>query len=338
MDITIKKFIILLICLVANINAAENYVDSRVELAPIKGFSSPTERYKKAHSMHQVEAVLNSLHATALNKEMFQRMIGNETAGFFGYHGGCRDYRIFQDIIRIGIEEFLAIPIRFDFHFLRVPGLDELKYGSAEEFAGKNPVYNDNLYSTMTHILSLNIALYQSWEDTRGFTPNYFLQNTPWKDVYFDDRLKPFFANLGINSKCIPEIFKLARKYVPKNKGFILQFFDASHENWHETPYALLDDQAFAGNHTHKFADAPLPSRYLINSTLGNFPQLRLVLNNYYALNPYSSLIMLRYQTMHPAHEIEYEQALRKYMRALPYDEHKAEAYRKKLLNFWLAQ
>src|SRR5437016_10856130 len=132
--------------------ASWEYNDDYVELQNLPGFSSPTARYLQSHSKYEIDNLLRRYRATDANLDMLERMIGNETSGFFGYHGGCSDYRIFQDVIKIGIEEILNIPIRKNFYFLRVPGLDCHPYTTAAHFLYDYPTYLDSQPSIQAHI------------------------------------------------------------------------------------------------------------------------------------------------------------------------------------------
>lgn len=305
----------------------------QVKLPQIENYISPSERFNKSNAKNNIDAVLNKYGATKNHKAMFQQMIDNETSGFFGYHAGCSDYRIFQDVIKIAIEEYLEIPIRHDFQFLRVPGIVDYSFESADAFVAAYPKYNDNLAEIKKHILSINIALYNSWNAEWDFTPRYFLQNQPWTLVLFEKEMTPFFKRIGLDQKFIKEIFQLARKHVPQNKGIILQFFDSSHEEGLE-PYAFLDEQAYVGNSGSKIPNTT-PSHYYINAEGKEFPQLRLVMNNVHTLNPNSPLVILRYHTMTQEKEETYERELREFMRALPFDHKRVDEFRKDLLEYW---
>ena len=311
-----------------------SYAPVHERLAEIEGFSSPSQRFNTPIILPKAIETLNRFGAIRDNHEMFKRMLKNETSGFFSYHAGCSSYRIFQDILKIGIEEWLQIPIRENFQFLRIPGLDTTIYTSADDFIEKNPTYNDNLHATMQHIMSLNIALYQSWNADYDFSPRYFLQNRPWTDVSFSTVLRQFFDLVGVDPSHIEHIFTIARSYVPQREGFIIQFFDTSHEKG-LFPYSFLNEQAYPGNAGYKIKNALLPSQYLIHSTISYFPQLRLVMSNSGTLNPYSPIEMIRYDSMSPAQELEYKQQLQMYMRTLPFDQEKAEWYKQRLLNDW---
>lgn len=309
--------------------------EHQIELTDIESYSSPSLRFNAINPMSQIEYQLNRYGATPNNKAMFQQMMDNEKAGFIGYHAGCSDYRTFQDVIKIAIEEFLGIPIRDNFQFLRVPGISDYSFDSADAFVEAHPVYNDTLAHIKKHILSINIALYKSWNADWDFTPRYFLQNRPWTFVYFENELAPFFKQIGVDPMHARSIFQLARQYVPQNKGMILQFFDGSHDASDHIPYDFLDKQGYIGTSGSKISDTAPSLLYLDTCEKDYFPQLRLVMNNSHTLNPYSPLIIMRYHTMTPAKEDEYQNALREFMRALPFDQNKADSFRHSLIRAW---
>lgn len=311
-------------------DVAPGYV---VELPSVDNYVSPSERYNTSHSMRAIDRQLSKFGASQANKVMFAQMIANEAPGFFGYHAGCSDYRIFQDVIKIAIEECLGISIRSDFQFLRVPGLSEYSFQSADEFLLEHPTYNDNLDPIKKHILSLNIALYNSHDAEWDFTPRYFLQNRPWTHVHFERQLAPFFDRLGIHTSWIHEIFKLARQHIPQHKGMILQFFDRSHQTQNASAYQFLDRHAYVG-HSHGCIQGTSPSQCYLTA-MQRFPQLRFVLSNRFGLNPNSPLMILRYSTLSADQEAIYLQELREMMRALPIDRAAAELFRDELLSYW---
>lgn len=300
----------------------------RVELPSVENYVSPSCKFNALQPSHVIDRQLTKFGATYANKAMFQQMIENEAPGFFGYHAGSSDYRIFQDVIKVALEECLGVSVRSDFQFLRAPGLPDYPFQSADEFVASHPYYNDNLDHIKRHILSLNVALYNSYDAEWDFTPRYFLQNQPWTHVQFERELWPFFLALGVDCDRLHDIFRLARQYVPQNKGMILQFFDTS-----PSPYAFLNRQAFVG-HSRGYIPHFIPSECYLGDS-ARFPQLRLVLNNQHMLNPNSPVMVLRYSTMPPEREAEYFEALREFIRTLPLDHAKAERFRDELLRYW---
>lgn len=329
------KKLILIFLLLFSLNAysVDLYHEYNVDLPGVSKYSSPTERFIQINSIHSINTILNQYGASPGNISMFKQMIKNESAGFFGYHGGRNEYRIFQDVIRLAIEVYLEIPIRENFHFLRTPGISDYSFNSANDFLKKYPTYHDDQPHIRKHILSINTTLYNSWDATWDFTPRYFLENQSWTYVDYQYELIPFFKKLGVDPSTISGIFQEARKHFTSNKGFIIQFFDSSHSLNKTSPYSFLNKQAFIGGSGSKSSDSP-PSTCYINASY-YFPQLRMVMNNKHTLNPNSPIIMLRYATIPPEKQVIYEEALKNYMRALPYDQSQADAFREELINCW---
>lgn len=306
----------------------EREAHAEVERALRKRFVYPSETFNKLNPPQAINAILNRYGATPAHKKMLQEMINNEDPGFFGYHAGSSEYRIFQDVIRIIVEEHLQIPVREDFQFLRTPCVTGFRYESAKDFITKNPVYHDSEPQTRKHIMSLNMALYKSWDAEWDFTPRYYLQNQPWTHVSFEGEISPFFHGLGIDTKYIRTVFNLARKHVPNENGMILQFFDNSHKT--SEPYAFLNEQAYIGTSTGMIPKTT-PSEYFIDSNKNEFPQLRLVLNSE-TLNQNAPLSINRFSMMNLAQERAYDQAMRSLIRTLVVEESKATVMRSCLL------
>lgn len=293
-------------------------------------FLGPTERFLIANPLDKIKPHLKAMGIKESHVKIINQAIAEETLGFFGYHGARREFLIFQDIIRYGIEEILGIPIRADFHFLRIPGHPKLNVDSISEFFAKHPGgINDNLPIERLQLLSMNTALYSPYQEPWELSLNYFTKNANISKHDYEEVLIPFFLMLGIDPVYIPEAFKIAEAMLTRKSGVLIQFFDTS-------LYELADQQAYFSlvRGERLLPNDPI-SQLLLDINQTKFPQSRLVLNNRNTLNPYSSLSMKRYTLTSSDEFAAYQNALRKYFQSLPFDEFQKENYRAQLLSLW---
>lgn len=290
---------------------------------------SPTQRFNITHDLNSIFSKFRSYGTNDRHFKLFDELIKNEGPGFFGYHGARRDFRIFQDIIRIAMEEILQIPIRPDFQFFRVPGDPKQNVGSAKQFlvAHNYDVFDDYPLEGQ-QILSLNIALYEYyWNDTNCCV-YFFVNDSNWAKHSYEEKIKPFFLMIGIDPVYINEAFNIGRTTL-NGSAALFQLFDAS-------GYKMLNDQAYPSHISGRvYSTTNPPSEYIENNSISNFPQLRLMMDNQYSLNPFSFLIVKRYDLNTPEAVATYEKKLRKYIQTLPVDIYQKEIYRAQLLKMW---
>lgn len=203
-------------------------------------FVSPTELFVLDHGPEEIEAGFNLNSVSLKFKKLFDKAQANEKLGFFGYHGSSRDFRIYQDIIRIGIEEILELPIREDFQFLRVPGSAMYDLEGVNDFLSLFPSVFDLNSEQQAKLLSMQIALYsECLEYSSGSCPTeYFTKNFSLTTVNYVTKLTEFFNLLGLDPANINIVFHVARNALPSDRGVLMQFFDRSH-------YNFLDTQAY---------------------------------------------------------------------------------------------
>lgn len=295
----------------------------------------PTTAFLQEHVKDRIEPVLKRYGMNAADEELFDMLVAGENENFIGYHAGCSDYRIFQDIIRCVVEEKLELFIPEDFHFLRVPCDERLKYASAtffiEDFVSQFSVFADSRPEIRQHILSLNTALYRSYYAPWDLTPRYYLENLPWTRPDFHIYLKDFFEEVGLNGEKVDELFALSREWLHGKRGFILQFFDES-ENHH-----FLETHFYAA-HSGGVPHADWSPSYLLLNPLINL-QLRLVIDNRNVLNPFrSSLKMKRMDSLSVEETDAYDSKVKEYVRLLPIKEEKKAAFLRKLFFLWFEE
>ena len=174
-------------------------------------YHSPTQRFIKGHSQAELNRIL-SIGREHLN--FFEEIISKEKKGFFGYHSAPQSVRIYQDFIKIGIEEILKIKIKDDFYFLRIPGDERLNYKSSYQFLSEYLNYQEHVQE-----VAKKIQLHQSKSfNSHSNTNNTSNRPTPTLKA----NLKPTPKNLSF-----PESLQLVKKaysiFSPQKKSSIFK-------------------------------------------------------------------------------------------------------------------
>lgn len=298
-------------------------------------FQSATNRFL---SRVPINIVLGEMHANNIATDdtpFFLDLAAKETKNFVGYHGGCSEYRIFQDLIKCIVTDVLDIEVRNDFHFLRVPGEGVLSYNKAQDFLASFQANNTKLHDTIPdvryHVLSLNISLFQSYNAPWDFTPRYYVENKSWTKPDFWNILLDFAEKVGFQRSDFQMVIDEAQKVLPRDRGMLIQFFDGSTKT-----HAFTDKHFYPSYSGGKSYGSEKPSYYLFSQYITEFPQFRLVINDQDVLNPLKSpLIMRRYDKLSKQERNIYEQTLHDWIRSTPVNTVKAKKVRKALLNLW---
>lgn len=300
-------------------------------------YKFPTERFTE---FHNYEHILQSLKANGMSLEhrnFFEHIIPHEELGFFGYHSSTQGFRIFQDIIRIVLEEVCEIEVKKDFHFIRVPGKPLLSRQSSQQFLKDHPSVDNYIADQQEQLLSMNYALFGNFNNFGSCTVYYFTENRSASTTVFQAKLNYLFESVGSPPHMISELFAIGNSLMETDNAVLFQFFDFSHYNAFNKHYQLMDQMSYPalpGGIPHSI-NKKMSELYLGNQPQHFTEEFRLVINNSHILNPYSSLSIKRYERSDPQKIKEYETKLREAIRNLPHDHAKAMQYRQLLLNLW---
>jgi len=320
-----KYFSVLLVLLfTGNLNAKEIFTQypEFPERSYVYRFS--TERYIEIYGWDQISSGLKSMGLSMVHRNLFDRIWHREEKGFVGYHGSTQCFRVYQDIIRMILEEHLSLDIRKDFHFFRIPGDPQFSLDDLSEYGSY--IYD---YSP-THFVSLNYALYGNFHCCGCCSYYYFSENDSCLSIDFREKLVFLFEKIGLTQHEIDKAFDLAEHYFFDEKGIILQVFDLSHYNPWQSYYALSDPRCGSGLGTTRISEL---IQGIESSSFTS--EMRMLMTNRHTLNPYASLVIRRYDVVEPAKILEYEQALRECIRGFVPDSFKVQNYRKELLELW---
>ncbi len=190
---------------------------------------------------------------------------------------------------------------------------------------------NDMTYEIQTKLLSLNIALYQTEFGHYPLTVNAYIYNTAYSSIQYklSGELVPFFNKLGIESSYIDQLFDLAQKYVPRNRGIIIRISD------NQNNYKFIDTHGYISHPFGMPLGYNLPSFYYMDNAIFSFPELKIIMSNKHSVNPLSDLSITRYGSISTQQSNDYKQALTAFIKKIPYDKNKAAEYRQELLQLW---
>lgn len=310
-------------------------------------YVGPTESLIQRKSWKKIEKALKDLKAPAEQIAFFQEIAKQEDWGHLGYHGTNHSYRIYQDIIRMVVEEVMGLDVRSDFHFLRVPGDQDLNLFSVDEwtaFWGKGHLNNRHPMRSK-QLLSMNFSLYAHYTSTHNSSIYYFVNNRSSNDIEYTHFLEPFFEILGIDPSTVKALFAIGEKWLNDEQGTLLQISENSHlSDPRQEAYNFADQQAYPSKKRgYRYGSLPISSHYqrvmtkdYVRKKIDVAPQLRLLLNNRYSLNPYSDLVVRRWELASPLKIALYEAELRSAIQTLSSDPEKVASYREKLLKEWL--
>lgn len=299
-------------------------------------FSAPTLKFLENRREDYLKDVFEENERLIPLKGLLDEAISCEQLGFFGYHGCCSDFRIFQDLIRIGIEEILEIPIKKDFHFLRIPGDKLYTYNTpAEIFENYQDDIDDLREDESAQLLSLQLAMYRGCAPDNGNCSIGFLAyNYSMNTIDYAKQLERFFDCLGIDVNQAANAFEIGKKMLPRENGSLLQFFDMSHAHTNGIPYHFADQFAYPAHE----GGMPIDKENVVSNYIREgkkFPQIRLVISNRNVLNPNSPLTIKRYENIDPKTIDQYEEALRTFYRMQTVNLKKKAHYQSLLMSLW---
>lgn len=282
-----------------------------------EAYQRPTGRYIEYNTWEAIVKGLESSGLTLEHRPLFDSIGQSEERGLIGYHASSQEFRIYQDVIKIVLEELLGLKIKEDFHFFRIPGESLYNHENLGSY-GPNPL-------DPTLFLSVNFALYGNHEPNAQSSSSYlyFAKNCSAHKIDFEEKIRPLFERLSIDLSHIGNLFTIGRRELTGAHGVLFQLIDTSDE-----PYALADNHALCHECSTNFSTAL--------DTKGPLPQeMSLLLTNKFTLNPYSSLVVKRFDYTDPEQESGYLNKMRQAVRSLTFGQLEATLYRQQLLRTW---
>lgn len=314
--------LVLFVCLISILNSTAIHGTE---------FISPSQQHIAEVSLDQIKYNLKGKGVGLDHRELFDKAIAVEYIGFLGYHGDSLEFLVYQDVIRIIVEEILEIPVRKDFHFLSTPLRTNDSIQSLEELSKLfvNDVYYSPLLIKST--FPLNFTIYSNHNRLGFNTVLNFSKNAGDRTDLQRKELQYMFGELGIDLALLNLIYDLSHQYLDSKTGVLLQVFDNS-----TVPYEFGNRIGYASYPNGFIADNSLIGEYFFEGHFANSPQeLRLVLDVRGALNPSSPITMKRYTKIQPGKLKAWEQKLRELIRSSSFDPVKRDEVRQDLLHKW---
>lgn len=328
------RHLLIFLSVAANLNSLHLFADQPAVSAVTRSHSeqTPSTRFLSYHSYDSIKSTLNNYSLSSKDETFFKNLIKNENSSFIGYHASSTDFAIFQDIIKFTIEEVIKISIPQNFHFFRNPLDSNLIYETAHAFNLAMPIPKvglDDNPSVGQHLLSVNIALYQSYDAPWDLTPRYYLENQTWTKPVYENLLKSFFSEVGLNPKSVSSIYTKARNNFPLERGILFQLFVKDQD------YTAINKYFYVAKSGGILIPSLTPTDVLFDYTRHTFPQLRMIFNSKSTLNPFFNFVMRRYDNLTSTQRKKYENSLRNEIKKLPADSHKLLEAKNKLLQSW---
>lgn len=292
-------------------------------------FESPTAREINFATIEQIKYNLRGKGVGLEYKDQFDKLVAEEEIGFLGYYGDGLDFLIFQDIVRITVEEIVGIPIRKDFHFLSIPchkmcsSLEAL----SQQFVKDH--YQEQFVAENT--FPLNFTLYSNHNRCGLNSVVNFTKNTNDTSMKHRQELMYFFEQLGIDSSIVEMLYENAYRHLITKTGVIIRLFDNS------TPsYAFGNAFSYASYPNGFITENRLISEYFLDNSSREFPQeLRFTLTLEGILNPNAPLSIKRFTKIQPSKLKAWEDEARNLIKTLSYNCEKCNELKAALQKAW---
>lgn len=278
---------------------------------------------------------------------LFESIMKTEDWGHIGYHGANHGFRFYQDVIKITIEEIVKIPVKKDFQFLRIPGDVDLNLNTVDEFVDYWGVENVDNRNDMRskQLLSLNYGLYSNYKISGSCSISWFSKDKSASQFDYAKELHPLYRKLGIDTNELKKLSAIANKWLGNGNGGVLIQLSEDRNLIEDTgeAYNYADILAYPAKRGGYRVGDKLISIHYETAMSTNYikkksiisDQLRLLMNNKYTLNPFSSLIVKRWDLNDKSKMKSYENELRKKIKSLKYDKNKASKFKNELLKQW---
>ncbi len=311
-------------------------------------YFGPTESLILRETWEKIESSLATQNVPIEMIPLFDKIAKKEDWGHIGYHGSTQEFRFFQDVIRFTIEEILAIKIKKNFHFLRIPGDSDLNLDTIKEFVnywGEDNVNNrDSIRSKQ--LLSLNFGIYSNFKSKGSCSVKLFANDKSSKPINYINQLIPFYEKMGIknNEAELKKLHKIFSKCINSDSGIMLQFSENSHLSCSpKEAYNFADKLCYPAKSGGYRYDEKLISAHFkramsedyMNNVADISDQIRLLINNKHTLNPLSHLSIQRWDLVDGQTVESYEKEMRQNIRKLTFDNKKVVKYHDSLMKEW---
>lgn len=316
--------------------------NTEIPLKDSSSYKEPTKRFLEMYSFNEIYAGLKAKGIYLTQKNFYDLVMNQEERGFIGYHASGHKFRVFQDIVKMTLEEVVGLEIKKNFHFFRFPGDPSINdHASASDFlfrySNSKPV-NDNEAEQRNQLISTNFTLYNNFWERFECSVVFFELARSFKPPNFEETIELFFKEMGMSPSHIDKLFEIGQQIENDEAGTLFQIFDFSHQDpVNKNAYEFVDTHIYPC----KKKGESVPTHHIISDLYQGdhssqfLDQYRIVINHETFLNPYSSISMRRYDLNDPHKVQEYEKKLRAAIQKIPVDKRKVENYKLKLKQYW---
>lgn len=335
-----RAYFIVFILAIQTIFADPFLEDFSVPYQDIFPYRSTTERFLEANSYSKIKSTLLTKNIYLKQKPFYDVVMNSEERGFVGYHAAGHAFRIFQDIIRITLEEVVELEFKKDFYFFRYPGDPFVNdHPNAKDFLRNYPWVNDNVPEMRNQIISANFSLYNNFNEHLECSAYVFEKSTSYNPPNFENKIRLFFEELGMPDDKISELFYIGKVLSYSQAGNLFQIFDLSYQDpFNKRAYEFVDTFNYPSGvkGVPLYYTTPILSELYQGTHASQFlKQFRIVVNHNSFLNPYSSISMTRYDLNDPETVKKYEAKLKEAIQSIPFNKDKVEEYKVKLKHYW---
>ncbi len=301
--------------------------------ALLSGFASPSHKQFNAIPFDEIKNAYQLRKIDIPDMDFIHRISNNEEVGFIGCHGNSLDYMIFQDIIRMVMEEIVNLPIRNDFQFLGVPLDPTHEIQNKEKLISVLTEYKHPGRILNKSTFPLNFSIWDNYNRVGMNTLEYFAKNESVNPLGYQKRLQWLFLTLGIQLREIDSLFREAKRHLNSRTGMILQVFDISQET-----YAFSKMIAYPSYPEGYISNNVTVDEFFLNDQfITPYPhEVRLLLNSHETLNPNSPLKIVRY--VDNPNLLKFQAMLREKIKCLHFNKIRANDYREQLKKVWNIQ
>ena len=187
---------------------------------------------------------------------------------------------------------------------------------------------NDYLPS---YFICLNYTVYSNYKNDFFSTIYYFSKDKSSRKIDYEKKLIFLFDKLELDQGKISELFSVGHKHLSNEAGVLFQIFDMSSINNPVHPYQYTNP--LIGTFSHNDMDFSEAVEGLEPTHF--YLQTRLLMSNHSTLNPYSPLVILRYEMTDPQIIVTYEKEMREIIKNLQPDLYKSALYKAELASIW---
>lgn len=203
--------------------------------------------------------------------------------------------------------------------------------------------FDDTTQPQQSMLVSMNVSLFGNYEVSGCFTPGILMENSSVLegDNNLEKLLREFFDSLGLDPSLVDLMWSEGKMILEEEgvtTGAILQFYDESAFSG-VLPFSFVDKNVFVCIKHGKPVPGLIPSKYIQGDYLltknSKDLELRLVMNNHTTLNPFSSIRMVRHESLSEEASQKILFKIKEHLKNSSRDSEKIQSYVYTLESLW---